>query len=301
MNKHVPDLIEDFLRYLKVQKGRTSLTVRNYRLYLKRFMAWAITSRLNQINELSKEKIRDYRLWLSHQKSQGGTQLSSATQNYHLTALRSFFNYLRHKDVSTLPASSISLSPAQKRKVLTLTEMEKHDLLQAVKQSHEPDIVKIRDEIIIKLIAASGLKVSELVALDKKQLDTTQAKFNLTRNHTTYNLNLTTDLYQLIKSYLEKRTDQSSFVFVRHDRASDNKPGRLTPRSVQRSLERYRKLAGLKQKITPHTLRHSFASRLAAQGADLVTLQKSLGLKHKSTAHVYQKMTEATSLTKDEK
>lgn len=296
MSKYLPDLIEDFLRYLKVQKGRTALTVRNYRLYLKRFTAWSVTSRLNQINEVSREKLRDYRLWLSHQKSQGGTQLSSATQNYHLTALRSFFNYLRNKDVSALPASSISLSPPQKRKVLTLTENEKDNLIQAVQQSHEPELVKMRDEVVIKLIASSGLKVSELVSLDKKQLNLAQTTINIPRGHTGYTLTLKDDVYQLLKNYLDKRTDQSNFIFVRHDRASDNKPGRLTPRSVQRSLERYRKLAGLRQKITPHTLRHSFASQLAAQGADLVTLQKSLGLKHKSAAHVYQKNNKAKAV-----
>ncbi|HBZ36758.1 MAG TPA: hypothetical protein DEO26_03480 [Candidatus Veblenbacteria bacterium] len=288
MIKNLPDLIEDFLRYLKVQKGRTALTVRNYRLYLKRFLNWGNTSRLAQAADLTREKLRDYRLWLTRQKSLSGTTLSSATQNYHLTALRSFVNYLRHKDVATIPASSISLNPPQKRKVIFLTANDRRSLLQAVGQSHEPTLVKMRDEAIIELIAVSGLRVSELVMLEKSQFNLSSVRLSIIRRSTAYDLPLTAEVCRLLKNYLEHRTDQTNHAFIRHDRAADNKPGRLTPRSVQRSLERYRKLAGLKQKVTPHTLRHSFAYQLATQGADLATLQKSLGLKHPGGTHVYK-------------
>ena len=289
MIKNLPDLIEDFLRYLKVQRGRTAFTVRNYQLYLKRFLNWCTLGRLGQAADLTRERLRDYRLWLSHQRSQSGSPLSAATQNYHLTALRSFVKYLRHKDVATLPASSISLSPPEKRKVMILSENEKLSLLQAIRQSHEPELVKMRDEAMINLIAASGLKVSELVALEQKQLNTSLASMTLTRRGKKHNLPLPTEVYRLLKDYLARRPDQSPALFVRHDRAAKEiNLSRLTPRSVQRSLERYRKLAGLKQKVTPHTLRHLYASQLAARGADLATLQASLGLKHRTTAQVYQ-------------
>lgn len=289
MPKNLPDLIEDFLRYLKVQRGRTALTVRNYRLYLKRFLNWGAVSRLGQAADLTREKLRDYRLWLTRQKSVGGTTLAASTQNYHLTALRSFVNYLQHKEVETISASSITLSPPQKRKVNFLTDKDRKVLLQIVEQSREPALVKMRDAAIIELIAVSGLKVSELVNLNKSEINLTSCSFQVVRKSTRSNLQLTNEACELLKKYLNARTDQTNFVFIRHDRAADNKPGRLTPRSVQRSLERYRKLAGLKQKITPHTLRHSFAYQLATRGVDLETLQKSLGLKHASTASVYKK------------
>src|SRR3989338_1612066 len=205
MIKNLPDLIEDFLRYLKVQRGRTAFTVRNYQLYLKRFLNWCTLGRLGQAADLTREKLRDYRLWLSHQRSQSGSPLSASTQNYHLTALRSFVNYLKHKDVTTLPAASISLTPPLKRRVTILTESDALALLQAIRQSHEPELVKMRDEAMINLIAASGLKVSELVALEQKQLNTSLASLTLTRRGKKHNLPLPTEVYRLLKHYLARR------------------------------------------------------------------------------------------------
>lgn len=288
MTKVLSDLIEDFLRYLRVQQGRNLLTVRNYRLYLKRFLNWCEGSRLQQATEITKDKLRDYRLWLTHQKSLNGINLSAATQNYHLTALRSFVNYLKHKGIPTLLANNISLNPPQKRKLTILTNDEVAALHEAVKKSREPELVKLRDQLIVDLIYSCGLKVSELVVLNNDQINQTNSQLNLTRSGKKVALSLTANIIELAKKYLNERGDKNSALFIRHDRAVKTKnAGRLTARSVQRSLERYRKLAGLKQKITPHTLRHSFAAGLAQQGADLATLQQRLGLKHRSTASVY--------------
>ena len=288
--RNLPELVEDFLRYLKVQRGRTTLTVRNYRLYLKRFLSWSYNASLGQAADITREKLRDYRLWLAHQRSLGGTTLSPATQNYHLTALRSFVNYLKQKNIESLPAKNIALNPYLKRRLTILSENEMAALLQAVWQSHEPEIVKIRDEAMIKLIIVSGLKVSELAALTRRHLDLENKLLTITRFGLSQNFPLPPELITTINNYLYHRQDKGQALFIRHDRAA--KPTdikRLTPRSVQRSLERYRKLAGLKQKVTPHTLRHSFAFQLAQSGADLTTLQKSLGLKHRATAHVYKR------------
>lgn len=286
MLKNLPDLIEDFLRYLKVQRGRTSLTVRNYQLYLKRFLSWGRSSSLGQAADITRERLRDYRLWLSHQRSQSGSVLASSTQNYHLTALRTFVNYLRHKDIQTLPASSITLNPPETRRVTSLTTADLKILLQTIHESNEPELVKLRDLAMVELISATGLKVSELVALEREHINSLQLM--LKRKNKEVTLRLPLEVGQMLQDYVTRRPDDSLALFVRHDRAlTKGGPNRLTPRSVQRSLERYRKLAGLKQKITPHTLRHAFAYKLAAGGADLVTLQKSLGLKHSATAHVY--------------
>jgi integrase/recombinase XerD len=290
MIRNLPELAEDFLRYLKVQRGRTALTVRNYRLYLKRFLSWCYNSSLGQASDITWEKLRDYRLWLSHQRTLSGNPLSPATQNYHLTALRSFVNYLKQKNIETLPAKNISLNPNLKRRVTILSQTDLAALLQAVWQSHEAEIVKLRDEAIIKLLLVSGLKVSELAALTEKHLNLTAKQLTITRLGQNQVIPLPPELCQTIANYLSRRSDTNQALFIRHDRAAkQNDEARLTPRSVQRSLERYRKLAGLKQKVTPHTLRHSFAWQLAQSGADLTTLQKSLGLKHRATAYVYKK------------
>lgn len=287
MNKTLADLIEDFLRYLRVQKGRTLLTVNNYRLYLKRFLTWALTSQLQRAADLTLDKLRDYRLWLSRQQTWSGTPLSSATQNYHLIALRSFANYLKNKNVVSLAVTKITLNPLQQRKILILDEPSRLALLNAVQQSPETTIIKLRDKALIELIASSGLKISEVTALKKEQLRLNANQIEVVRLKKPVTLNLPANTCLLLQNYLQQRTDHSDFVFVRHDRAADNNPGPITPRSIQRSLERYRKLAGLKQKITPHTLRHSFAAQLAAQGTDLETIRQSLGLKHRAAANVY--------------
>lgn len=288
--RNLTELVDDFLRYLKVQRGRTALTVRNYRLYLKRFLAWSYNSSLAAAADITREKLRDYRLWLSHQRSQSGSPLSSATQNYHLTALRSFVNYLKQKGIETLSVKNISLNPYVSRRVAFISQAGLAQLLQAIWQSHEPEIVKLRDEIIIKLISVSGLKVSELVSLTKKQLNSDKSILTITRHGQNYTINLPPELTQLINKYLNARNNRGDALFVRHDRASKAiTSSHFTPRSVQRSLERYRKLAGLKQKITPHTLRHSFAYQLVQSGVDLATLQNKLGLKHAATAHIYKK------------
>ncbi len=288
MNKNLPDLIEDFLRYLKVQRGRTTLTVRNYRLYLKRFTNWSVISQLSSIVDISREKLRDYRLWLSRQKSLNGNPLSLATQNYHLTALRSFVNYLKQKNFPVLPAASINLTPPQKRKIIYLTETDCLALRQAIKQSGEPALTKYRDQIIIELIINTGLKVSELVSLQKKHFLPENGQLEITKRYSVDKINLSAELKNLLQNYIKTREDQSPYIFVRHDRAADKNPGPLTPRSLQRSLETYRKLAGLKQKITPHTLRHTFAYTLARQGKTPAELQKSLGLKHRATVQIYK-------------
>lgn len=287
MIKALPDLIEDFLRFLRVQRGRTVLTVRNYRLYLDRFLHWSDYSHLKQAADITKEKLRDYRLWLTRQQSLGGIPLSSATQNYHLTALRSFVNYLQHKGVATLSASNITLNAQQKKYLTILNSADIKKLSETIKESREPILVKLRDQAMVSLILVSGLKVSEVVTLTINQVNNGELVF--VRRGKKFTLPLPNELNQLIKNYLSERHDKSTALFIRHDRAAKARVADyLTPRSIQRSLERYRKLAGLKQKITPHTLRHSYATDLAAQGVDLPTLQEKLGLKNSSTASVYQ-------------
>ncbi len=293
MGKSLNASIADFLEYLEVERGRSQLTIRNYDFYLKRFAQWA---RQPDPGKITDEMVRKYRLWLNrleegrsadsgHQKS----PLKKSTQNYHLIALRSFLKYLSRIDVLSLSPEKIELAKQDMRQVEFL-EAEELDRLLAGPQKKE-DLLALRDKAILELLFSTGLRVSELTHLKIDNINLKRDEFTVRgKGGKLRAVFLSSTSKDALKLYLAARRDASPFLFVSHDRAHTNKGG-LTPRSVQRIVERYAKEAGITKHITPHSLRHTFATDLLLSGADIRSVQSLLGHASITTTQIYTHVT----------
>lgn len=288
---NVRDMTEDFLRYLRVQRGRTKQTVRNYQLYLARFLAWLEEAgeRVRKPKDMSPELMARYRQYLAKLELKPRGKLSTLTQNYHLIALRSFLRYLKEKGVNSVAPSDIPLMRNWQRKLTLLSREELARLLGAPEKLNRDRTVGLRDRALMELMVASGLTVSEVAALTVAEVrgdDELTIQGARGRKRT---VKLPPSCRQFIQAYLVSRGEVPGPLFLRHDRArhgSTHEP--LTPRSIQRSLERYRKACGITAKVTPFTLRHAYARSLLASGEPLEHVQELLGHKHKNTTRVYR-------------
>jgi site-specific recombinase XerD len=278
------NLINEFLEYLEIEKGRSQLTIRNYDFYLKNFLNWA---KIKQPEEINLNLIKKFRLYLARKK------LSPSTQNYYLIALRSFLKYLAKKDIKTLAPEKIELAKTSERQISFLEGEDLETFLNAPLKVDQPEILKLRDKAILELLFSTGLRISELINLKKEDINLEKDEFSVKgkggRWRTVF---LSNQAKYWLKKYLEKRNDLSPFLFIRHDKAvkSENL-NPLTARSVQRMVKKYAKIAGLTKKITPHTLRHSFATDLLINGADLRAIQELLGHKNITTTQIYTHLT----------
>ncbi len=282
---------EDFLRYLRVQKGRTKQTVRNYQLYLARFLAWLeeADGRVRRPKDISPELLARYRQYLSKLELKPRGKLSSLTQNYHLIALRSFLRYLKEKGVTSAEPSAIPLMRNWQRKLTMLTRDELSRLLETPEHANKDRVVGLRDRALMELMLAAGLTVSEVAALTIADVSGgRELAVHGKRGHER-DVHLPAKSRERIQDYLASRGENPGPLFLRHDRArrgASHEP--LTPRSIQRSLERYRKTAGIMARVTPFTLRHAYARALVESGESLEHVQELLGHKHKNTTLVYR-------------
>lgn len=283
-----------FLEYLEIEKNRSKLTLRNYDLYLSRFIEFAKARGVRNAEKISLDLVRNFRLRLNRMKDQTGTELKLATQNYHIIALRSFLKYLAKQDIKTLTAEKIELMkiPARQVEFLEASDLEK--LLEAPSQEHRK-ILSLRDRAILELLFSTGLRVAELVGLKRQSINLKKDEFTIRGKGNKLRIVFLSDRARVaLKKYLEKRTDNSLALFVRHNREAvagiiDEKP--LTARSVQRLLKKYSLLGGVSPKITPHTLRHTMATDLLEAGADLRSVQEILGHASITTTQIYTHIT----------
>ena len=300
MAENLKNLITEFLEHLEIEKGSSDLTVRNYKFYLERFLK---QTGANSPQEITSDVVRQYRLFLSRLKnSRSESGLSTSTQNYHLIALRNFLKYLAKRDIKTYAPEKIELAKTGERQVSFLEGDDLEKLLEAPFQIEQPDIIKLRDKAILELLFSTGLRVSELTNLKIDDINLKKDDFSVCGKGKKWRLVfLSNQAKYCLKKYLETRTDMEPNVFVRHDKAGadsakkekgqKNKPG-LTPRSIQRLVKKYAKVAGITKKITTHTLRHSFATDLLAGGADLRAVQELLGHKNITTTQIYTHVTD---------
>lgn len=288
-------LINDFLVYLEVERNRSARTVRNYDFYLRRFFAWAKDI---QPESVSLDLVRKYRVWLNRFTDDEGNELKKSTQNYHLIALRSFLKYLAKRDVKTLAPEKIELARMPERSVTFLELEELERLLEAPAKGVPADqlpIVRLRDKAILEMLFSTGLRVSELAGLTRDHVNLTREELTVRgkgdkprvvflSNHARY----------WIKEYLGRRHDIDKHLFVSHDRAQKGRDinSGLTSRSVQRLVERYAKMAGITKRITPHTMRHTFATDLLRNGADIRSVQTMLGHSSITTTQIYTHITD---------
>lgn len=308
MAAQLSQLINEFLEHLEIEKNRSRKTIRNYRFYLERFSVWAKNPQPEQINL---EMTRQYRLYLNRLNDRFGASLKKNTQNYHLIALRAFLKYLAKRDIKTMPAEKIELGKMPDRIVDFLEGSELERLLEApLKQESRirrqelgdkkqetrfASLVQLRDKAILETLFSTGLRVSELASLKREQVKTDKEEVTVRgKGSKPRAVFMSNQARYWIKKYLEMRTDVSPFLFVSHDPASakrDSIAEGLTPRSIQRIVEKWAKAAGITKAITPHVLRHSFATDLLQNGADIRSVQEMLGHSSITTTQIYTHVT----------
>lgn len=283
--------LKEFLEYLEIERGRSDKTVRNYHFYLKRFSDWAKDPNPAEINN---EMVRKYRLHLNRNVAgREDAQLKKNTQNYHLIALRAFLKYLAKRDVKSMAAEKIELAKQGSRQVSFLELDELKRFLLAPEK--DPTIVGTRDKAILELLFSTGLRVSEIANLRIDAINLKLEEFTVLGKGSKHRVVFLSDAARrAIKAYQERRRDVSPFLFVRHDRARKFTPGAhpLTPRSIQRIVDRYAREAGITKRVTPHTLRHTYATDLLRNGADIRSVQSLLGHESITTTQVYTHITD---------
>lgn len=293
-DKKTPQLIDEFLEYLEIEKNCSPLTIRDYRHYLSRFLNWfSPAPTVKGVKNIDLETVRKYRVFLSHFTHGQGEILSKATQSYHVIALRAFLRWLIKNDYETLSPEKIELPKVESRSLKFLDAGQLERLLS------QPDITKIRglrDKAIMEMLFSTGLRVSELTKLDKEMINLERREFGVIgkggRSRVVF---LSDRACEWLQKYLDDRTDSFKPLFIHftdkvNPTESDEKQ-RLTPRTVQRIVEKYVKKAKLPVKITPHGLRHSFATDLLMAGADIRSVQEMLGHKNISTTQIYTHVT----------
>lgn len=285
--------LRPFLEHVEVEKGRSHLTVRNYQFYLQRFIDWAKDPDPATIDL---DMIHNYRLYLNRLASgEGAETLKKSTQNYHLIALRSFFKFLMKRDVKTLTPEKIELAKQGTRDVSFLEQEDLERLLAAPDASDASELVKARDKAILEIFFSTGLRVSELASLRRDQVNGTREELSVRGKGDKVRLVFMSPKARIaLKVYLDLREgDEIPHVFIRHDRAKSGtkEVGALTPRSIERLVQHYAIAAGIPKIVTPHTLRHSFATDLLVNGADLRSVQTLLGHSSITTTQIYTHVT----------
>ncbi len=274
-------LLKDFLEYLEIERNVSQLTIRNYKHYLERFLGFLKGSPTP--SDITSEKIRQYRLYLSRYVDEHGISLKRVTQNYHLIALRSFLKYLLKRDIAVIAPEKIDLPKAESRSIKFL-EREQIDRLLNTPDNH-------RDKAILEVLFSTGLRVSELVHLNRDQINFERKEFGVIGKGRRARVVFLSDAAaDWLQKYLQDRDDTDQALFIRYS-GKKSETLRLTPRSIQRLVEKYVKKARLPVKITPHGLRHSFATDLLSGGADLRAIQEMLGHKNVSTTQIYTHIT----------
>ena len=287
----LPERITDFLEYLELERNASQLTIKNYDHYLRRFHSFAGDVSPAEINQ---ELIRKYRLYLSrYTDPKTGQPLKRITQNYFMIALRAFLKYLAKIDVETLSAEKVELGDSDPRPLKVLPDQDLKRLLSAP-QISTPD--GLRDKAILEMLFSTGLRVSEMTALNRDQINLDRKEFAVVGKGGKERIVFLTDQAALwIGRYFEERKDDWKPIFIRYsgslEPTKDGENMRLTPRSVQRLVEKYVKKMGIPVKASPHTLRHSFATDLLINGADLRSVQELLGHANIATTQIYTHIT----------
>jgi site-specific recombinase XerD len=283
--------IKQFLEYLEIERGRSARTVQNYHFYLERFAEWADYPAPKSIDQ---EMVRKYRLHLNRDiEGRDDVTLKKSTQNYHLIALRSFLKYLAKIDVRTMAPEKIELAKQSTRHIEVLEPDELERLRRA--PLNEEGLIGLRDKAIIEMLFSTGLRVSELAKLQIDQVNLKRDEFTVKGKGSKHRIAFLSDeAKKALKTYLHARQDTSPHLFVGHDRAkaARGEVTAISSRSIQRIIEKYATEAGITKRVTPHVLRHTFATDLLRNGADIRSVQAMLGHESITTTQVYTHVTD---------
>lgn len=294
MSPSLPQLVDNFLEYLEIEKNCSKLTIRDYRHYLEIFLEWYAITLPNKTHEdITLDIIRKYRVYLANRVDQNGMTLKRVTQNYYVIALRSLLRYLIKNDFKTLEPSKIDLPKTESRSLKFLEKEQVERLIAAVDTSVEEGM---RDRTILELLFSTGLRVSELVKLNHKNLNLERKEFGVIGKGGRARVVFVSDrAAQWIAMYLNERKDSYKPLFIRYSGApmdeDEGEKMRLTARSVERIVKKYVRLSRLPVDATVHTLRHSFATDLLTNGADIRAVQEMLGHKNIATTQIYTHVT----------
>ncbi|PIW96725.1 hypothetical protein COZ82_03440 [Candidatus Kaiserbacteria bacterium CG_4_8_14_3_um_filter_38_9] len=281
-----------FLEYLEIERGRSVKTIENYDHYLETFLQH---TKVTIPNQLTEELVREFRLWLNRQPgSKVGSQVETMkrrTQNYYLIALRAFLKFLRKRGIQSLSPEIIELAKVPERSLDLISLTELNRLMMA------PDLktlVGLRDRAILELLFSTGLRISELCGLVTDDLDLTRDEFSVRgKGDKVRVVFISEEAKTALKQYLKNRQDMDEALFIQYGRKSKAmKDLRLSPRAVQRMLKVYAIKAGITRKVTPHVIRHSFATDLLSNGADLRSVQALLGHANIATTQIYTHVTD---------
>lgn len=310
MNNNLQQLKREFLEHVEIEKGNSLKTVNNYDHYISRFFEFA---KINNPKEITDDKIREFRLYLNRQpgvkvRGQTASTLKKNTQNYHLIALRSFLKYLMKREVSSLSPDRIDLAKIKERSLDLISTEELNRLLKAPESSPMSDLgakskdnkaigltygnlKALRDKAILELFFSTGLRLSELCSLDR-DLDLSKDEFSIRGKGEKVRVVFLSDTAKdAIREYLKNRKDLDEPLFIQYSRNA-GKSNRLTPRSIERIVKYYAIKAGISKKVTPHVIRHSFATDLLSNGADIRSVQMMLGHANIATTQIYTHITD---------
>ncbi len=297
MSQNLSSLKTEFLQYVEIEKGRSLNTVRNYDQYLTRFLDY---TKLKDPKGITDAVVRDFRIWLNRQeakkeKGMSATTLKKRTQNYYLIALRAFLKYLARQSIPSLSPDRIELAKVPERSLDLITAEELGRLLTAPDTSH---IRGLRDKAMLELLFSTGLRVSELCSLPRDinlKLDELSVRGKGEKVRVVF---ISDDARTAVQKYLDKRDDMDDALFVqimgKNEKLNKKRDSmRLTSRSIERIIKHYAIKSGISKKVTPHVIRHSFATDLLRNGADLRSVQMLLGHANINTTQIYTHVTDS--------
>lgn len=282
-------MLRQFLEYTEIERGRAVKTIENYEHYLDRFF---VQMKIGDVSDITEERIREFRLWLNRQPGTAGT-MKRRTQNYYLIALRAYLKFLRKRGIEGLNPERIELAKLPERQIDLISGVELERLISAADGTEEK---ALRDRAILELLFSTGLRVSELCALNS-DIDLSRDDLSVRGKGDKVRVVFVSDTAKhAVRTYLKARKDMEEALFVNIPHAGkDSKrvPGRLTSRSIELIIKHYATKAGITKKVTPHVLRHSFATDLLSNGADIRSVQALLGHASINTTQIYTHVTDA--------
>jgi len=291
MSHNIKELKQRFLEYVEIEKGRALKTVQLYDYYLTRYIDHA---KIKDADDITGESIREFRLWLNRQpgrkEADSSSTLKKKTQNYHLIALRAFLKFLAKRGVRSLSPEFIELAKVGDRHIDLITADELTRLLSAPKGE---GMQELRDKAILELLFSTGLRLAELCSLTR-DMDLSADQLSIRgKGEKIRVIFLSDEARKALKKYLDKRVDTDDALFVRHDRdQSQTTKLALDRRSIERIVKYWAVRAGISKKVTPHVIRHCFATDLLRNGADLRAVQMLLGHSDISTTQIYTHVTD---------
>ena len=287
------DAKRQFLEYIEIERGRAVKTVENYDHYLSRFFE---QMGVKNISDISEQTVREFRLWLNRQKGTKSDSMKRRTQNYYMIALRAFLKFLRKRDIEAISPEKIELAKLPERQIDLINAAELERLMQAPREAYEKEkdpekaLPFLRDSAILELLFSTGLRVSELCALNS-DIDLSRDEMSVRGKGEKVRVVFISDAAKAaVREYLKARKDMEEALFV--DGRKDALH-RITSRDVQRHLKAYVARAGITSIVTPHTLRHAFATDLLSNGADIRSVQQLLGHASINTTQIYTHITDS--------